>query len=260
MPDECLDSSFLVDDIRLIGIVTDSLSQTELDFYHNSNLPSLLKKQKENIVEKFFKISFNADKGIITHIEVISSIFRVPLTKDPWVGKIYSNNNSMLPEGDFIYLSYGQSVIPISTRKETNTKIHYSANIQQEKLFFGESAPIDYYNICKTFKTNRVHIRIVDSTHEYGYLTLEYLDSTKVFRIKPENDIKCKIYLPSKEIALDPDDYPHHLGEEIEIDDTEKDVSISNGMKIVVINREMSAIAQIFVFFVFMLILLGIYF
>lgn len=122
------DITAMREDIRLVGIRPEMIkSENERDFYHNSNLPFLLDKQRKDIGEKYFKIkSKRGNNGTeIESIKVIRSMFKVALEKDSWTGNIYAQANSLFEQDTCLFLLYGNTVIPMKIYAQPPFDNHY---------------------------------------------------------------------------------------------------------------------------------------
>lgn len=91
-------------------------------FYYNSRLPQLLQQQKDKIAETYFRIScqgldYDKSKGKkpikVTKVEIIPSMFKVALTKDPWVGTVEGAQNCLFDEDNAVFLNFGNSILPL---------------------------------------------------------------------------------------------------------------------------------------------------
>ena len=177
-------------DIRLVGINPDSISdQADRRFYFNSDIPSLLEKQRANLGERMFRIAFaEGDALVIQRIEVVPAMFKVALVKDPWVGTITCAGNSLFPASSHCYVSWGKSVLPLR-----QTAGHLSEGGGHNKVFVADSQThtlrgtdgkeTDYWRLCRAYQADTTTLCIRwDGKEEEIYL--EYLDDHRV-RVRP---------------------------------------------------------------------------
>lgn len=163
--------------LRLVGIHPEYIKDEELRrFYYNSRLPQLLEQQAEHLGERFFNIYCKRDTistktGIkgdnpqraipvsIESITMIPSMFKVRLTKTPWTGVIEGKQNCIFDQDSTIYLTFGNSVLPIHNDTVASDKniVYFNAIMNEGLLLWtpsGERQPkldsIDYYRYYKT--------------------------------------------------------------------------------------------------------------
>ena len=199
------------EDIRLVRIYPDSIHDEKLlEFYYNSNLPLLLARQQQQLDNKFFTIATNATDPIeIKSIQVIKSMFRVALKKDPWSGNIHVAENSLFENKDCIWLTFGKTTIPLLIATRQATSVSLFADLQKgiikDRLYNHE--PIDYYSYYQNaFFGNSININIVKGTEPKGSLQIRYgrqlqgEDTLKVITLQPDPmphspmDIQCVVY------------------------------------------------------------------
>ena len=195
--------------LRLVGIHPEYIKDENLRrFYYNSRLPQLLEQQAEHLGENFFNIrckghrpskdlrADNPDRKLPIDVESISlipSMFKVKMMKTPWTGVIEGNESCIFDEEGTIYLSYGNSVLPIhndSVINQTNP-INFNAIMNEGILLWTrpvasgekEKKPesIDYYQYYKSAfegkgTSHAVNIKMQDTREsaERAYLTLSY--------------------------------------------------------------------------------------
>jgi hypothetical protein len=150
-------------DLRLVGIHAERIKdENDRMFYYNSRLPQLLKQQAEQKDETFFKLRFKslskqrnskARPIEITTLEVIPGMFKVALSKDPWVGIIEANENSLFDEDHFVFLSFGSSVLPLPIKKNHRSDgiltTTFTASVKDAELFTSSGKNISYYDYYK---------------------------------------------------------------------------------------------------------------
>jgi len=191
--------------LRLVGIHPEYIKDENLRrFYYNSRLPQLLERQAEHLGENFFNIRCrnyrpsnkkdsrkdNPDRLLPVRIESISlipSMFKVKMMKTPWTGVIQGGENCIFDNKGTIFLTYGNSVLPIHNDSVLSQAhpINFNAIMNEGILLWTrpvgpgqqESAPesIDYYRYYKSAfdDHNRSHnIRIkMQETRQSGVKT-----------------------------------------------------------------------------------------
>lgn len=153
-------------DLRLVGIRPDMLeNEDDIMFYHNSKLPQLLDKQKEQLSETFFRFKFRSGShgknGMrplhIESIRVVAEMFKVALVKNPWTGVIEANDNSLFNDSCYIYVSYGNSFVPIRSGNSNSSGVALTIDI--ENGFFKK--PVEYYDWYRKFENSDTTQRAV---------------------------------------------------------------------------------------------------
>lgn len=195
--------------LRLVGIHPEYIKDESLRrFYYNSRLPQLLERQAERLGESYFNIRCkgylpdskkrknNPDKVLpvkVVSISLIPSMFKVKMMKTPWTGVIEGAKNCLFDEKGTIYLSYGNSVLPIHNDSVINQKevINFNAVMNEGILLWTrpvasgerEKKPesIDYYQYYKSAFASKgsphaVNIKMQDTREsaERAYITLSY--------------------------------------------------------------------------------------
>jgi len=176
------------EELRLVDINPDFIDdEVWKEFYYNSNLPSLLRKQRENLAENIFRIEPATDSQQnrtskvktlkIKRITLDPALFRVSLDNNYWDGEIIATNNSLFDDKDYLYVSINNFVLPLKkTEKQfaNNDKIQIYINNDEVKM--GE-ANFDYYSYYKKIQKNADNgqqypeIRFVDSHgNDYGII------------------------------------------------------------------------------------------
>ena len=182
--------------LRLVGIHPEYIKDENLKrFYYNSRLPQLLERQAEHLGENYFNIRCKSElhyKGSsssnphrlmpinIESITLIPSMFKVKMMKTPWTGVIEGIADCLFSEEGTIYLTYGNSVLPIhrdSVFNETNP-INFNAIMNEGILLWtrpvnsGQKTrspePIDYYRyyqaaFADSSRSHNVRIRFQGS-------------------------------------------------------------------------------------------------
>jgi len=236
MPYENLNA--MREDIRLVGIRPEMIrEEKDKIFYYNSNLPSLLERQSKDLGEKLFKIkSRYTNSGTnIEKIEVIRSMFKVALIKDPWSGKILAAPNSLFEDSTCLYLSYGTTIVPLKVFQQAPTNDHYATldvNTSEENIKF-RNAPIDYYQYYRhTFMGNRFNRFIFHDNrlpHHTAELFIKCLspanqDEQPRVELYLNNGLACTVFRQGYEhIDISPSNHESAK---------RKSVTFQNGMKI----------------------------
>ena len=163
--------------LRLVGIHPEYIKDEDLRrFYYNSRLPQLLERQAENLAENYFNIStknvhpsrkLREDNPrhvlpvVVNSISLIPSMFKVRMTKAPWKGVIEGRENALFSEEGTIFLSYGNSVLPIhnDTVNNMDNIVNFNAILNEGILLWTKPVrsgqkvsppePIDYYSYYK---------------------------------------------------------------------------------------------------------------
>ena len=170
-------------DLRLVAVHPEYISDDDLRvFYYNSRLPQLLRLQSQQKGETFFRLTLSpvpkTVRGgvkpiVVKDITLIPSMFKVMLTKSPWTGTIYANDNCLFSDTNAVFLSYGNTVLPLRTQKKLtrDNPILFQAVMHDGTLLASAQpsqttkeptsqtprrpAPIDYYDYyTKAFATD----------------------------------------------------------------------------------------------------------
>ncbi len=235
-------------DLRLVGINAERIkNEKDRMFYYNSRLPQLLKQQEEQKDETFFKLRFNslmkqrnenARPIEITTLEVIPGMFKVALSKDPWVGIIEGNKNSLFNEDSYIFLSFGSSVLPLPIKKNHRSDgiltTSFTASIQDAELYTSSGKNISYYdyyklaeNTEKPAKDIKLSIRETAKSQELGSISLSCDSST----IQVSSNLTIRVFRKQGEmVELNPETYSGS-----QLKDT---ISIENGLKFVAYSKQ----------------------
>lgn len=146
-----------VADLRVVAIHPEYIHDKHLrDFYYNSRLPQLLNRQRDNMAESYFRIhapqsaydtQLKARPLNIDSIRINKAMFKVALVRNPWKGTITAVSNCLFPQGQTLYLAYGNSMIPLPIEQEEirQNYITYHADNETAQLTNDTGQPIDYY-------------------------------------------------------------------------------------------------------------------
>lgn len=155
-------------DLRLVGINAQRITDPkDRIFFYNSRLPQLLLQQRQELSETFFRIRtkglpYNRNLDVrplqLKSLQVIPSMFKVALTKDPWTGVIRCAPNSLFSGSNVVYVCYGTSVLPLpvqtGNRIDVNRTIAYRADLSNSTFFQNDGRPVDYYQHYQDFFRN----------------------------------------------------------------------------------------------------------
>lgn len=159
--DEEMEGGTRAADIRLVGIIADSIRDDQLrTFFLNSNVPTLLERQQSNLGDRMFNISFgssgsNTHDIIITRIRVLPGMFRVALDQQPWSGDILCADNALFADSIHCHLVWGQSSVPIRLRpggqhrRGMLKRVMPNTTTQQLEMNRGEG--INYYQLHQAY-------------------------------------------------------------------------------------------------------------
>ena len=187
-------------DIRLVGIIADSIKdEDDRRFFYNSDIPTLLKRQRNNLGERVFRIRFASDKDlVISNISIHPSMFKVALVKDPWKGTVVASDNTLFPQTDHCFLTWGKSVLPIKSSGEG----HIARGGGHEKvvaldeasrcIVMSKGQPLDYYQLYKAYKADTTTVCVKMPGSKRMAIYLDYLKDHRV-RVKPV-DCHCQVY------------------------------------------------------------------
>ena len=232
-----------VSDVRLVGINPEYIKNNELrDFYYNSSIPSLLKKQRANLSERYFSIDFKTDKNRRVRIERVflkPDMFKVALEKDLWKGTVTSAGNSLFDGKKCLYLVHKEMVMPIAhVAGMRNLNMSTTVFDLQGGAFYDSGArKFDYYSyykdaFAKQPKHLRVEVRKTRKDKSIGWLDLAFKledGHKRVLQIVPNKDLLCRVTAPSTEIVtIMPSEYANSAGSTIEY---------KEGMKILIYDR-----------------------
>lgn len=160
-------------DLRLVAIHPERIKSEKLrTFYFNSRLPQLLKRQSEQLDETYFRIRFKGDSIRLSHvrpidlqyIQLVPSMFKVALAKNPWTGAVYGAPNCLFTDTNTVFLTYGNSVLPLHNEERLirDNPLNFHALMSEGKLI-GMSGPIDYYDYyLRAFKNGGGHSINID--------------------------------------------------------------------------------------------------
>ena len=185
-------------DIRLVGIVADSIKdEAHRDFYYNSDLPGLLEKQRSNLGERKFRISFSDSTFLsIQKIEVLPGMFKLALEKDPWVGVVSCAENALFADSNHCFVSWGQSVLPLRLNSHGRARAGYQKVVRMDSLTQAfvtmAGRPIDYYNLYQSYERDSTTLCIRWRGTNAPCVYIDYL-SRDSLSIKTQNCI-CQPY------------------------------------------------------------------
>jgi len=172
-------------DLRLVGINAERIrSEKNRVFYYNSRLPQLLQRQTENLTQALFHIrtageayDYESDCKPITirSIEVVPSMFKVALVKDPWTGVIEGVESSLF-DSSAAYITFGNTMLPIPNAlgpNEMHSNCIYRAIADRGAFLDSHNKDVDYYQLYqKMFRKggderHALNVELYNSTRDY---------------------------------------------------------------------------------------------
>ena len=215
-----------VSDLRLVDIHTDAfMNESQRKFYNNSVLPNLLMKQRQNMGTRIFNIKFEKDSLDVKSIELVPSMFRVALEKDPWQGTIMAADNSLFPESKHCFIVWGKNMMPIRMASHAQGNFIVTADKNQRK-FMRMNREVDYYTCFQEY--NQQNTMLIVNLGDHGKaLKLEYLSANQL-RVKVEGGVHCHVV--------------DSVGNTVDIHSTEAGakgeiVPFQNDLKLIITNR-----------------------
>ena len=176
-------------DIRLVSINPDSIRSSSLrKFFYNSDLPALLLKQKQNLGQRIFNIKFERGGLELKSIQLVPSMFKLALVKDPWEGTILARESSLFPERNHCFLTWGMNMLPIRMNASSQGDYIVTADFAS-KRFSRLGKPVDYYDCYRKYGNDSTKL-IINLGGDGNCLKIEYVSPEKV-RIKTEGSISC---------------------------------------------------------------------
>lgn len=241
-----------VSDVRLVGVNPDYIEDQELrNFYYNSSMPSLLKKQRSNLSDKYFYIDFSIkydsrrEDVKVTKIYLKPDMFRVALDKDPWKGTIMASPNSLFDDGGSLYLVHKDMVVPMAQVKSLgnmnmSTVIY---DIHDEVFLDKKGGTFDYFKYYKDAfgkspKYLRLDVKKTSKDKSEGWIDIVCRDedSKRMIQVIPNKNLICRVTAPGAVIeTVNPSELAGHSG---------KTVSYKEGMRILLYNLAGSKIAE----------------
>lgn len=230
-------------DLRLVRIRPEHIKDDKLKrFYYNSRLPQLLQRQQEQLGETFFKIKTRGLSAVsggkrtieVTSITLIPSMFKVALAHLLWDGTIESMPNCLFNDSTSLYISYGNTVLPIHQEKSLrfgNNDVEFNAIMDEGILLSDRLRPINYYDYYKkVWEANEVHsirlnIRGNKNSKVLGRINICYYKDSLFF----SRDCGLLIVGNSKAVK--------HHGQKIIGHDKPSIIPVADGMKVLVYNQ-----------------------
>lgn len=151
-------------DLRVVGIHQDYIPEEYREFFFNSRLPQLLKQQSEEISETFFKISLRSHsigmrkRMSVESIKLIPSMFKVALTKDPWTGTIYANENCLFTKENSVFLTFANTILPLHKKERECLHNSYNLVLDNSDIYLPgkKKSQLDYYQYyIDTYNSDR---------------------------------------------------------------------------------------------------------
>lgn len=160
-------------DLRLVAIHPEHIKSESLrQFFYNSRLPQLLKRQGEQLDETYFRIICSGANTRVNHVrpievtavKLLPSMFKVALAKNPWTGIVTGAPNCLFNDSDAVFLTYGNSVLPLHNeeRLTRDNPLQFHA-VMGEGTLKGVRGDINYYDYyLRTFKGGQPHSINID--------------------------------------------------------------------------------------------------
>lgn len=187
-------------DIRLIDIDPSQIKdEKNRDHFYNSNLQSLLEKQRSDNSINFFRIKFKKENGQIRikNIKLITSLFRVHLDKKNWKGSIVATDYGLFPENEYCFLSWGESILPIKqSSRRGNRNCYFTADLSHHEFRYRNSVPLSMVDLSMNEYNSPIQeigLFIDNNQNRVGTVTLKYIDSTTLLA-KTDQHLKCIFY------------------------------------------------------------------
>lgn len=201
--EDSITASGRASDLRLVAIIADSIKKDNLRrFYYNSNLPSLLEKQRDKMGEQLFSISLgtrdpsgNTDYTWIQSIRMIPSLFKLSFEHDPWTGVIMAADNELIGERNHCFISWGMSMIPLrmaSNRSLNNNNYYYAVTADESRQIFtgNNGSLINYYDCSRNYDNGRtvLHVHMRSGDFQFAYPDSNHL------AIRTTDRLRCYVY------------------------------------------------------------------
>lgn len=230
-------------DLRLVRIRPEYIKDDNLKrFYYNSRLPQLLKQQQEQLGETYFKIKTHGLTAVsggkrtieVTAITLIPSMFKVALSHHIWDGTIECTPNCLFYDSTSIFLSYGNTVLPLHQEKSLrfgNNDVVFNAIMDEGVLLSDKQRPIDYYDYYKkVYETNEVHSLRLNMRENRGG---DVLGKINICYFKDSIFVSrdCGLLIVGNGKAV------KHRGQKIIGHDKPSVIPVEDGMKILVYNQ-----------------------
>lgn len=195
--------------LRVVGIHPEYIKDESLRrFYYNSRLPQLLEQQREKLGESLFEIRYKSmlpDKELradnpdrlcpieVRSIKMIPSMFKVRLVKNKWTGVIESREDCLFDDTSTVYLTYGNTVLPLHSDAAHTTRnpIYFNAITDEGILLWTPPSSarqshvppdtIDYYKYYETAFNNhdqphniRLQLQKSRTSDELAHIIMTY--------------------------------------------------------------------------------------
>jgi len=202
------------EDIRLVGINTELLSEEERGSIEKSQLISLLQSQKNNLDQQVFNIKLEKDS--LKNISIKKITLNVAQTTfetvnvDPKPLKVSFSSSPVYQEGT-IYITYKNSIVPLFKKKH-NTKIN-----EDSCLYFVSKKDISHTDKVTKKKKHEANLAyLFFLKRQYNTATLLFENnnpkhnrkidicwtSNDSVKIKFKNNINVTVYQPGEKKAV----------------------------------------------------------
>lgn len=185
-------------DIRLVGIIPDSIrDEADRNFYYNSDIPALLEKQRNSLGDRMFRITLSSPTDLsIGKIEVMAGMFKVALSKDPWVGAVTGAENALFAADNHCFVSWGKSVVPVRLHPGGQLRREHQKVVEIDKathtLMTTRHAPIDYYRLYQSYENDSTTLCVSMPGRNAPCVFIDYISPDSV-SIKAR-DCNCQPY------------------------------------------------------------------
>lgn len=239
-------------DVRIVDIHPEYIKSEDMkNFYYNSSLSSLLRKQRQNLMDKYFSIDFKQVKVLkkgsakgknvyetrVSAVYLKKDMFKVALEKDPWRGTITSAANSLFDDEDCLYLVHKDMMVPLAKVNGFRSLNMYTAvfSLEDEAFYNSQGKSLDYYHyyksaFLKSHKHLRVDVKKTVKSKSLGWLDIAYLDDDSAhIQIIPNKEIVCRVASPGEDmLTINSSDLANSSGEK---------VAYNEGMRLLLYDR-----------------------
>ena len=175
-------------DLRLVGIRPEKITdEDDKRFYFNSDIPSLLEKQRASLGDRMFRIRFaDSDTLSIRSIEVVAAMFKLALVKDPWVGTVTCADNALFPTSNHCFVVWGKSVVPLrqSGKGHLATDGGHEVVVKTDNathsLLRTDGKATDFVRLYEDYEAGNTTLCVRFDGDKQAALYLDYLDDGKL--------------------------------------------------------------------------------
>ncbi|MBO4659069.1 MAG: hypothetical protein J5637_05555 [Prevotella sp.] len=175
-------------DLRLVGIRPDKITdEDDKRFYYNSDIPSLLEKQRASLGDRMFRIRFaDSDTLSIRSIEVVAAMFKLALVKDPWVGTVTCADNTLFPTSNHCFVVWGKSVVPLQQSGKGHLatdgghEVVVKTDDTTHSLLRTDGKAIDFMRLYDDYAAGNTTLCVRFGGDRQAALYLDYVDGGKL--------------------------------------------------------------------------------